>query len=126
MATLAHTALKLPCPSDMSPEAGYRLHLLHALAKSWGDPDTRSADRSRISLATSLQWPAKKPDSALPPDLEVCEGNWKMAEDEPETVQGLLRNEIANNWIVETSLEGKEPRLDRVPSQYQMPSARAP
>ena len=27
-----------------------------------------------------------------------------MAEDEPETVQGLLRNEIANNWIVETSL----------------------
>ena len=51
----------------------------------------------------------------------------------PETVQGLLRNEIANNWIVETSLsiadarekwplgiavgklnvvaEGKEPRL---------------
>ena len=40
-ATLAYTALKLPCPSDMSPEAGqpYRLHLLHALAKSWGDPD---------------------------------------------------------------------------------------
>ena len=57
-----------------------------------------------------------------------------MAEDEPETVQGLLRNEIANSWIVETSLsiadarekwplgigvgklnvvfaEGKEPRL---------------
>ena len=27
-----------------------------------------------------------------------------MAEEEPETVQGLLRNEIANNWIVETSL----------------------
>ena len=57
-----------------------------------------------------------------------------MAEDEPETVQGLLRKEIANNWIVETSFsiadareklplgiavgklnvvfaEGKEPRL---------------
>ena len=57
-----------------------------------------------------------------------------MAEDEPETVQGLLLKEIANNWIVETSLsiadarkkwplgiavgklnvvfaEGKEPRL---------------
>ena len=53
-----------------------------------------------------------------------------MAEDEPETVQSLLRNEIANNWIVETGLslaqaqeklplgklnvvfaEGKEPRL---------------
>ena len=46
-----------------------------------------------------------------------------MAKDEPETVQGLLRKEIANNWIVETSLsiadarenvvfaKGKEPRL---------------
>ena len=86
------------------------------------------------ALPPSLQWPAKKPDSALPPDLEICEGNWKMAKDKPETVQGLLRNEIANNWIVETSLsiadarekwplgiavgklnvvfaEGKEPRL---------------
>ena len=56
------------------------------------------------ALPPSLQWPAKKPDSVPPPDLEICEGNWKMAEDEPETVQGLLRNEIANNWIVETSL----------------------
>ena len=102
VATLAYRALKLPCPSDVSPEAGqpYRLHLLQALANSWGDP----LAISRVALPPSLQWPAKKPDSALPPDLEICEGNWKMAEDEPETVQGLLRNEIANNWIVETSL----------------------
>ena len=35
---------------------------------------------------------------------------WKMAEDEPETVQGLLRNEIANNWIVETGLSVAEAR----------------
>ena len=84
------------------------------------------------ALPASLQWPAKKPDSALPPDLEICEGNWKMSEDEPETVQSLLRNEMANNWVVETGLsiaearekwplgiavgnvvfaEGKEPRL---------------
>ena len=62
------------------------------------------------ALPPSLQWPAKKADSALPPDLEICEGNWKMAEDEPETVQGLLRNEIANNWIVETSLSIAEAR----------------
>ena len=34
-----------------------------------------------------------------------------MAEDEPETVQGLLRNEIANNWmIVETSLSVADAR----------------
>ena len=40
----------------------------------------------------------------------AAEGNWKMAEDEPETVQGLLRNEIANNWIVETGLSIAEAR----------------
>ena len=119
----------------MSPEAGqpYRLHLLHALALlpflQHGVPTGAVS-----ALPPSLQWPAKKPDSMPQPDLEICEGNWKMAEDEPETVQGLLRKEIANNWIVETSLsiadarekwplgiavgklnvvfaEGKEPRL---------------
>ena len=46
------------------------------------------------------QWPAKKPETAVPPDLEICEGNWKMA----------LRNEIANNWIVETGLSIAEAR----------------
>ena len=97
----------------MSPKAGqpYRLHLLQALANSWGDPDVallpfqHGVPTGAVSaLPPSLHWPAKKPDSALPPDLEICEGNWKMAEDEPETVQSLLRNEIANNWIVETGL----------------------
>ena len=62
------------------------------------------------ALPPSQQWPAKKPDTAVPPDLEICEGNWKMAEDEPETVQSLLRNEIANNWIVETGLSLAEAR----------------
>ena len=54
-ATLAYTVLQLPCPSDMSPEAGqpYRLHL----AKSWGDPD---ADRSRISLASKPSMASKE------------------------------------------------------------------
>ena len=115
VADMAHTALQLPCPSDMNPEAGqpYRLHLLQALANSWwGDPDMallpflqHGVPTGAVSaLPPSQQWPAKKPDTAVPPDLEICEGNWKMAEDEPETVQSLLRNEIANSWIVETGL----------------------
>ena len=33
-----------------------------------------------------------------------------MAEDEPDTVHSLLRNEIANNWIVETGLSIAEAR----------------
>ena len=45
-----------------------------------------------------------------PAASQICEGNWKMAEDEPETVQSLLRNEIANNWIVETGLSIAEAR----------------
>ena len=79
--------------------------------------------------------------------LRAAAGSGKeMAEDEPETVQGLLRNEIANNWIVETGLsiaeareklplgiavgklnvvfaEGKEPRLvlDRTVCQVSCP-----
>ena len=68
-----------------------------------------------------------------------------MAEDEPETVQSLLRNEMANNWIAETGLSIAEvreklgiavgelnvvfapcPGQHRVPSEHKMPSARAP
>ena len=74
VATLAYTALKLP--SDMSPESGqpYRLHLLQALTNSWGDPDMallpflqHGVPTGAVSaLPPSLQWPAKKPDSALP------------------------------------------------------------
>ena len=50
----------------MSPEAvqPYRLHLLHALAKSWGDPDMAllpwSADRSRVSLASKSSMASKE------------------------------------------------------------------
>ena len=78
VATLAYTALKLPCPWDMSREAGqpYRLHLLQALANSWHEPDMallQFLQHGAVSaLPPSLQWPAKKPDSALPPDLEIC------------------------------------------------------
>ena len=60
-------------------------HLLHALAKSWGPNMAllpflqHGVPIGAVSaLPPSLQWPAKKPDSALPPDLEICEGNWKM------------------------------------------------
>ena len=80
----------------MSPKTGqpYRLYLLQALAKSWGDPNMallpflqHGVPTGAVSaLPPSLQWPAKKPDTAVPPDLEICEGNWKMAEDEPKPV----------------------------------------
>ena len=100
---------------------------------------TRGTDGSVSALPPSLQWPAKKPHTAVPPDLEICEGNWKMAED------------VANNWTVETGLslaarekwplriavgklnvvfaEGKEPRLvldSTVCHVNKMPFTRAP
>ena len=114
VANMAYTALQLPCPPDMSPEAGqpHRLHLLQALANSWGDPHMALLPFLQHGVPTGAVSAllAKKPDTAVPPDLEICEGNWKMAEDEPETVQSLLRNEIANNWIVETGLSLAEAR----------------
>ena len=81
VANMAYTALQLPCPQDMSPEAGqpYRLHLLQALANSWGDPDMALLPFLQHGVATgavsalppSLQWPAKKPETTVPPDLEI-------------------------------------------------------
>ena len=138
----------------------YRLHLLQVLANSWGTQTWPCCHFCNTGYRREPCQPChpayngrpKKPETAVPPDLEICEGNWKMAEDEPETVQSLLRNEIANNWIVETGLsiaEAREkwplaisvgklnvflqkerappcPGQHRVPSEHKMPSARAP
>ena len=43
-----------------------------------------SARRSRQvpSVPRSMQWPEKPPDASDKPELEVCEGNWKTAEQE--------------------------------------------
>ena len=47
-------------------------------------------------MLCSKQWLAKPPNAYALPELEVCEGNWKTAEEEPEIVQGLLDKEISN------------------------------
>ena len=132
-------------PSDFSPANGqpYRLHLLRQLAESWGDPDLALLPFLQEGVPTgalspmpcSRQGPAKPPNASALPELEVCEGNWKTAEEEPESVQSLLDKEICNNWVVATDLtvaeaqrklplgvaigklnvvfaENKEPRLD--------------
>ena len=87
------------------------------------------------ALPRSLQWP-EKTTSDPPSELSECLGNWTAAEAEPHLVQALLDKEIANKWVVRTSMsleqarkhwhrgiavgklnvvhaEGKEPRLVR-------------
>ena len=53
-------------------------------------------------LPASKQWPASGdlPDDSLsPPALLHCEGNWKRAEDNPETLQALLAKEIEGGFV---------------------------
>ena len=111
---IIYEALQLPAPSDLSPANGqpYRLHLLRQLAESWGDPDLALLPFLQEGVPTgalspmpcSRQWPAKPPNTSALPELELCEGNWKTAEEEPEVVQSLLDKEISNNWVVATDL----------------------
>ena len=97
---MAYTALQLPCPSDMNPEAGqpYRLHLLQALANSWGGPAAVPATGYQQVLSQPCH-PARHGRATRSRHLPRS-----------ETVQSLLRNEIANNWIVETGLSLAEAR----------------
>ena len=76
-----------------------------------GDPDLALLPFLQEGVPTGLgpmpcskQWPAKPPNASALPELEVCEGNWKTAEEEPEIVQGLFCFEISNNRVVATNL----------------------
>ena len=110
---IAHEALRVPAPSDLSPANGqpHRLHLLRQLAEL-GRPrpsltafSARRRAHGRLKpYAVQPQWPAKPPNTSALPELELCEGNWKTAEEEPEVVQSLLDKEISNNWVVATDL----------------------
>ena len=54
-------------------------------------------------LPTSHQWAPV--DNATPNEdleLELCEGNWKHAEEHPEIVQQLIDKEIEAGWVIKT------------------------
>ena len=118
-ARIAFRAMSVPCPSELAPDEGqpYRLSLLHALATASNDPDlnlvpllAEGVPTGAVSeLPRSMQWPPK-PQADLPSELTKCIGNWKAAEAEPETVSALLEKEIANGWVIRTSMSIEQAR----------------
>ena len=105
---IAHVSSECAEPSKSPMTSDYRLHLLRQLA--WGDPDLvllpflQEATGALSSMPCSRQWPAKPPNTSAMPELELREGNWKTAEEEPEVVQCLLDKGISKNWVVATDL----------------------
>ena len=59
----------------------------------------RRANRGCVGVAAQHAVAAKTPG-----ELTECIGNWKAAEAEPETVSALLEKEIANGWVIRTSM----------------------
>ena len=57
-------------------------------------------------LPSSHQWPrANDPsEQAEAIQLDMCEGNWKAAEEHPEEVRALIQKEIEQGWVIETDM----------------------
>ena len=113
-AELAHECLHPNCtdPACLAVAQGqpFRLQLLQALSSATADPDADIVSLMISGVPTgafgplpaSKQWPASGdlPDDSLsPPALLHCEGNWKRAEDNPETLQALLAKEIEGGFV---------------------------
>ena len=112
-ARLAFQALQQPCPLSLLPEQGqnFRLTLVETLASASRDIDLGLMDMLRSGvrtgaltpLPTSHQWAPV--ENAVPNedlDLELCEGNWKHAEEHPEIVQQLIDKEVEAGWVIKT------------------------
>ena len=104
----AETHSSTPCPHCMSIPEGqpYCLHLLHALAEHFQDPDaalpsllTEGVPTGIFDeLPTSNQWQQRPHDMADDSldnvQLSHCTGNWDKAERDPALLKALLQKEI--------------------------------
>ena len=90
--------------ATVSPGQPFRLELMQALAKLIEDPDqdlpTVLAEGVHTGVFSEIQpsglWPPAKLQPLSQSGLEVCQGNWRPAEEDPETV---LADEEAAGWI---------------------------
>ncbi|CAE7347510.1 unnamed protein product [Symbiodinium sp. CCMP2592] len=79
----------------------FRLNLLQAFADLLKDPDSSLPALLRVGVHTGVfddippsgLWPRAKIQPLSASGLEVCEGNWKPAEADPDTVRSLLAEE---------------------------------
>ncbi|CAE7261964.1 unnamed protein product [Symbiodinium sp. CCMP2592] len=85
----------------------FRLNLMQAFADLLNDPDKDLPALLRVGVHTGVfdpiepsgLWPLAKIQPLASSGLEVCEGNWKPAEADPDTVRSLLADEEAAGWI---------------------------
>ncbi|CAE7793681.1 unnamed protein product [Symbiodinium sp. CCMP2592] len=85
----------------------FRLNLMQAFADLLHDPDKDLPALLRVGVHTGVcdeiqpsgLWPLAKIQPLSSSGLEVCEGNWKPAEADPDTVRSLLADEEAAGWI---------------------------
>ncbi|OLP92400.1 hypothetical protein AK812_SmicGene25767 [Symbiodinium microadriaticum] len=110
----------------------FRLELMQALTKLIEDPDqdlpTVLAEGVHTGVFSEIKpsglWPPAKLQPLSQSGLEVCQGNWRPAEEDPETVAALLADEEAAGWIKQVPGGGDyaySPRSTQV-----IPASRAP
>ena len=90
--------------ASISPGQPFRLELMQALAKLIQDPDQDLPEVLAEGVHTGVfspsgLWPPAKLQPLSQSGLEVCQGNWRPAEEDPETVAALLAEEEAAGWI---------------------------
>ena len=87
----------------------FRLNLLQSLAQMTQDPDQALLPFLKQGVPTgalsdmprSFIWPPKPSSADTVPDLEICEKNWKGANEDPELTWDLINEEINNGWVEE-------------------------
>ena len=93
--------------ATVSPGQPFRLQLMQALAELTDDPDqdlpSVLAEGVHTGVFSEIKpsdlWPPAKLRPLSQSGLEVCQGNWRPAEEDPETVAALLAEEEAAGWI---------------------------
>lgn len=87
----------------------FRLNLLQSLAQLTQDPDQALLPFLKQGVPTgalsdmprSFIWPPKPSSTDTVPDLEICDKNWKGANEDPELTWELINDEIHNGWVAE-------------------------
>lgn len=52
-----------------------------------------------LPIEVSGIWTLRQPQECLRPPIEWCEGSWKLEEEEPETAEKLVQQEVDRGWV---------------------------
>ena len=111
--------LSLSDTQPISQGQPFRLGLMSALASATNDPDCSLPSMLEEGVHTGVfepiepsgLWPPAKLMPLSQSGLEICQGNWKPAEADPDTVAALLAEEASAGFI--EKVEGGLPEAKR-------------